>query len=317
MTARLPATGRDDGEMPARVMATAAGSLLLAAACGGGGGGSSAATPAAPSIQNGSVDVGGVTRTYRVFVPPTLDRSRPAPLVVVLHGGGNSIEDTVKTTNFDKEASTWGFIAAYPEGTGQAWNAGFCCGSAPSRHVDDVGFLARFLDQVEADHNVDRTRVFLAGVSNGAMMAYRFACEHADQVTAVGSVAGSMRPGECHPSRPVSIIELHGTADTLVPYAGGVPDAPEAFGAASYDSSAAVAGRWAEADGCPSPATDTVSGPVSTTTWTGCRNGASVSLVTVEGGGHTWFGPGLGPANGALDATDVIWRFFDGLRPSR
>jgi polyhydroxybutyrate depolymerase len=73
--------------------------------------------------------------------------------------------------------------------------------------------------------------------------------------------------------------------------------------------------RWAEIDGCPSAAPPTVAGPVKTEAWTGCANGTSVSLVTVQGGGHVWFGPGLGPADGALDATETIWRFFDGLRP--
>src|SRR5206468_1402820 len=95
--------------------------LVSAVACGGGGSGTSPAPAAAPSIQNGTVDVNGVTRKFRVFVPPTLDQSRPAPLVVVLHGGGNSVDSTVSTTGFDQEASTWGFVAAYPEGTGLAW----------------------------------------------------------------------------------------------------------------------------------------------------------------------------------------------------
>lgn len=303
--------------MRARGLVTAV-VLVGAAACGGGGGGggSAAKAPLQPSIQHGSIDVDGLARTYRVFVPPTLDQSRPAPLLVVLHGGGNTVDSTVTTLMFDREASTWGFITAYPEGTRLEWNAGFCCGSAPSRNVDDVSFLSRLLDTIEAGHDVDRTRVFFVGVSNGAMLAYRFACEHADRVTAVGSVAGSMRVDGCNPSRPVSTIELHGTADPLVPYAGGKPDAPEAAGAAPYDSAPAVAGRWAQADACaPTPAVHG-DGPVTTDTWSRCARGASVSLVSVEGGGHTWFGPGLGPADGALDATDVIWRFFEGLRPT-
>lgn len=292
--------------------------LVVAAACGGGGGGGASAgkAPAQPSIQHGSIDVGGLARTYRVFVPPTLDQTQPAALLVALHGGGNTADSMVSTTMFDREASTWGFITAYPEGTGRAWNAGFCCGSAPARNVDDVGFLDRLLDTLEAGHDIDRARVFVAGVSNGAMLAYRFACEHADRVTAVGSVAGSMRVDGCTPSRPVSTIELHGTADPLVPYAGGTPDAPEAAGAAAYDSSPAVAARWAQVDGCGAAPASRTDGPVTTATWSACARGASVSLVSVDGGGHTWFGPGLGPADGALDATDMIWRFFNGVRPT-
>lgn len=287
--------------------------MLLCAGCGGGKSGGTA--PVAP-VENGQVTVDGQARNYRVFVPPTLDRTRPAPLVMVLHGGGNSVDDTVKATLFDQEAGTGDFIAVYPEGTRREWNAGTCCGSAPSRNVDDVGFLVRVLDQVEADHQVDRARVFVAGVSNGAMMGYRLACEHADRITAVGSVAGAVVVDPCQPSRPVSVIELHGTQDELVPYQGGKTDVPGTETAPPYPPTPAMAQRWADLDGCPPPAPPKVAGPVTTDAWTGCGAGSAVSLVTVEGGGHVWFASGLGPADGALDATGTIWRFFSGLRPA-
>lgn len=291
--------------------------LLLSTACGGGRGGTT--TAPSPSIENGRVAVDGQTRAFRVFLPPTLDRARPAPLVMVLHGGGNTVDDTVKATLFDRQAADGDFIAVYPEGTGRVWNAGTCCGSAPARKVDDVAFLANVLDQVELDHKVDAARVFVTGVSNGAMMAYRFACERADRVTGVGSVAGAVVVDGCQPSRPVSVIELHGTADPLVPYNGGVPDAPEAAGTPAggpYTSTPAMMQRWAEVDRCPAASAPSVAGPVTTSSWAGCGNGSAVTLATVQDGGHVWFGPGLGPADGAVDATAAIWRFFAGLRPS-
>lgn len=286
--------------------------MLVFAACGGGGAGD-APPPAAP-VQHGRVTIDGQERPYRVYMPPTLDRSRPAPLVLVLHGGASTVEDMVRTTGFDKEALAGEFIAAYPEATQRAWNAGRCCGSAPRRNPDDVGFLTQVLDELEADYPVDRSRVFVTGVSNGAMMAYRFACERADRVTAVGVVAGSVMVDGCQPSRPVSVLEIHGTEDTLIPYLGGKPAAPEAEAAPPYTATPAMMQRWAEVNGCPAPPAAKVDGPVTTEEWTGCTNGSAVSLVTVEGGGHVWFAPGLGPANGAVDATGTIWRFFSGLR---
>ncbi len=264
-------------------------------------------------MQLHRVTVDGQDRSYRVFVPPTLDRSRPAPLVMVLHGGNNTGEDMAKTTLFDREAAAGEFIAAYPEGVGKAWNAGTCCGAAPRRGTDDVGFLTRVLDQLQADYRVDTTRVFVAGVSNGAMMAYRFACERADRVRAVGSVAGAVVV-DCQPSRPVSVLEIHGTEDPLVPYQGGQPSAVEAQNAPPYTPTPAMVQRWAEVANCPPPAPAAVAGPVSTESWAGCRNGAAVRLVTVQGAGHIWFASGLGTANGALDATSTIWRFFSELR---
>jgi polyhydroxybutyrate depolymerase len=264
-------------------------------------------------VQLQRVTVDGQDRSYRVFVPPTLDRSRPAPLVLVLHGGNNTPDDMAKATLFDREAAEGEFVAAYPEGVGKAWNAGTCCGAAPRRGTDDVGYLTAVLDQLEADHRVDPKRVFVAGVSNGAMMAYRFACERADRVTAVGSVAGAVRV-DCQPSRPVSVVEIHGTEDQLVPYQGGAPSAVEAQGAPPYTATPAMMQRWAELANCPPPAPAQVAGPVRTETWSGCKAGSAVRLVTVEGGGHLWFASGLGTANGALDATSTIWRFFSELR---
>lgn len=285
---------------------------LLSAACGGGG--EDGPPPAAP-VQHGRVTVDGQERPYRVFVPPTLDRSRPAPLVLVLHGGASGVDDMVRTTGFDREALAGEFIVAYPEGTQRAWNAGKCCGSAPRRNPDDVGFLVQVLDRLEADYRVDRSRVFVTGVSNGAMMAYRLACERADRVRAVGVVAGSVMVDDCQPSRAVSVLEIHGTEDTLIPYLGGKPAAPEAEAAPPYTATPAMMQRWAEVNGCPAAAPSSkVDGLVTTDEWTGCRNGSAVSLITVQGGGHVWFTSGLGPANGAVDATGAIWRFFSGLR---
>lgn len=285
--------------------------MALAVACGGGTG-----PPPPPPVQNGQVNVGGLARPYRVFVPPTLDRSRPAPVLMVLHGGNMAVDDMVRATLFDQEASSAGYIAVYPEATMRAWNAGTCCGSAPRRNPDDVGFLIAVLDQVGRDHRVDPERVFVAGVSNGAMMAYRFACERAERVTAVASVAGAVVIDPCRPSRPVSVIEIHGTEDPLVPYEGGDPSVPEAGLNAPYTSTPEMVGRWAELAGCGPAGPAEAAGPVTTQTWAGCQGGAAVRLVTVEGGGHIWFTPGLGPANGALDATVTIGRFLDGL-PAR
>ncbi len=173
-------------------------------------------------VQHRQLTVGSLTRSYRVFVPPTLDRRRAVPLILALHGGANTVDDLVKTTQFDRFAATDEFIVAYPEGVGGYWNAGFCCGPAARDGVDDLGFLDALLDRMQADYRIDASRVFLAGASNGAIMAYRFACQRADRVTAVGAVAGAMLVEECRPSRPVSVLEVHGKADTSLPFNGGV-----------------------------------------------------------------------------------------------
>lgn len=173
-----------------------------------------------------------------------------------------------------------------------------------------MGFLNRLLEELVARGVIDPEQVFLAGVSAGAMMAYRFSCESAERVRAVGSVAGAMPLDACQPARPVSVIEIHGTQDPLVPYQRGQVEPAAAQAAAPVPPPHAVSTHWASLNGCPEPPVTNAAGPVTTTGWTGCRAGAMVRLVSIEGGGHTWFAPGLGPANGAVDATRAIWDYF-------
>ena len=186
-------------------------------------------------------------------------------------------------------ASTEDFIVAYPDGVNQTWNGGYCCLGRAKTGPDDVAFLGRVIDDVRAHHKVDPTRVFVVGVSAGAIMAYRLGCELAGRISGVASVAGAMPLDACQPSKAVSVIEIHGTADRLVPYAGG-----RTAGGATHPSppTSTVVGRWAELNRCPSPPASQTEGLV-TLTWTGCSRGTAVKLITVEGGGHTWFAPWL------------------------
>ncbi len=274
-----------------------------------------AAAPPRPAVQQGQLDVDGLARTYRVFAPTTLEAGRQPPLVLVLGGVGNSAENMVSATEFDRAASVGNFIVAYPEGIDLAWNAGFCCASGTTSGVDDVEFLSRLIDVLVADYDVDPAQVFVTGVSAGAMMAYRLGCELPGRIAGVGSVAGAMILDQCQPEDAVPVIEIHGTADPLVPYEGGLVR-PEGVATQPAPSSREVVERWASLNGCLDDPEEETQGPVSTLRWTECPNGAAVELVTVEGGGHTWFAEGLGPANGAVDATTLIWDFFSNVEGS-
>lgn len=286
--------------------------VLLLAACGR----SSDRTAVRPqSVQHRQLTLDGQSRSYRLFVPPTLDLDQEAPLVLVLHGGGNTGESMVQATQFDREASAGGFVVVYPEGLERSWNAGFCCGRATVTGVNDIGFLMAMIDQVAADIRVDKGRVFTVGVSNGAMMAYRLACERSDRIAGVGSVAGYLPLDGCRASRPVSILAIHGTADPLVPFEGGsLP--PGAVGDGYVPPSITIAESWASRNLCQGPPAGETVGVVRTTTWRSCDEGSAVRLVAIEGGGHTWFATGLGPPNGAIDATQAVWEFLSGIARS-
>ncbi len=272
------------------------------AACGG-----TAATPAAPpphlspgTTQHASLTISGQVRTYRLFQPASLDPKLAPPLVVALHPcmpGANG-DGQASYTHFDDTAATGRFVAVYPDGIGGCWNA-----DPRSVGTDDVAFISRLLDRLTADLPIDRSRIFVAGISGGAAMSYTLACQLFNRLSAIASVSGTMFiPDACHPARPVSILELHGTLDN---YDGGGP--------LNVLSVAAVAQRWTALDGCTGAPTESQTGITMTSVWKPCKSGTVVRLDTVIGGHHTWFGSPYDPVPGEPDANTVVWDFFSGV----
>lgn len=259
------------------------------------------------SLHSRRLTIQGRARRYLVYAPKVLPQR--APLVIVLHGHQGSARRMMRLSGMNTKADQAGFVVAYPEGSrwagvgGGSWNAGNCCGYAQARAVDDVAFLKAILEDLRAEYQVDPRRVYVAGASNGAMMAYRLACELSDQIAAVASVAGTMQPQTCRPSQPVSILMVHGTADAYVPYAGG-------DGAATAEhridaSQDEVAAFWVRHNGCAASAPHERKGSVEHSRHTGCQGGSAVERYTIHGGGHAW----PGGRRGWLP--DALWAFFE------
>jgi polyhydroxybutyrate depolymerase len=181
------------------------------------------------------------------------------------------------------------------------WNAGDCCGYAARTGIDDVGFVRRLISAVSAGYRVDPSRVFVAGYSNGGMLAYRVACQLADLVAAVGVQSATLEYSPCTPVRPISLLHIHGTDDDHVPLAGG--RGTEGRSRADYPPALTAAATIATADGCgPTPAA--VSDPdrpgSDLRAWPDCPAGIGVRLVTVDGAGHAWL----------PDSASEIWSFL-------
>jgi polyhydroxybutyrate depolymerase len=282
----------------------------------------SLAAPAAGANRDGEIQHGGLTRTYTLHVPSSLNGSSLAPLVLVLHGGGGAGPSTERMTGFSDLADRRGFIAVYPNGVDRRWND--ARGEVARQDVDDVGFLTALVEHVRRTLPIDPRRIYAAGISNGAMMSYRLACERSETFAAIGPVAGAMPEPlgpRCSPSRPVALVAINGTEDPLVRWGGG-PVARNRGRTMSVPESVAL---WTRLNGCPSPATvtqepdrDPADGTrVRRETREPCREGASVVLYAVEGGGHSWPGstrsrlPLTGRLSRDINATDVIWGFFE------
>jgi polyhydroxybutyrate depolymerase len=252
-----------------------------------------------------------------LYRPASVARPSGAlPAVVVLHGGFGTGRQAEGAYGWDARADAHGFLVAYPDGLSRAWNAGTCCGDPQRRGIDDVGFLGGLLEALVADEGVDPDRIYMTGMSNGAMMAYRMACELPGRLAAIGPVAGTMVV-DCDSAAPVSVLHVHGLDDHNVPFAGGV--GTKSVAKDHRPSVPSVIERWRVVNACASPLT-TQQGPVRTERAAGA-GGTTVTLVTVAGAGHQWPGarpPGpvaqrllqLDPPSTALDATALLWDFF-------
>lgn len=285
--------------------------------------------PLAPGEHTRTLRVGDRTRTYRIYVPERRDPAQPGAVVVAFHGGGGNADSMIRLSGLNAKADEAGFIVVYPYGSARSgerqltFNAGLVGGFAKARNIDDVGFTRALLDDLERVVRVDPDRVFATGMSNGAMMAYRVACELSDRIAAIAPVGGPMGTDDCRPLRRVPVMHFHGTADELAPFAGGFGRLPTGGkGVTDFPSVAESIRWWTKANGCaPEPVVehlpDTASDGtrVIKRTWRGDEKGAEVVLVEIEGGGHTW--PGmpplvdfLGPSTRDVSANDLMWEFF-------
>lgn len=287
-------------------------------------------TAPAGAAPGGSVEgtlrtTDGRDRTYHLYVPPNLDAAKPVPLLVALHGGTGWGTQFEQNSGFDRLADRHGFIVVYPDGIGigrrgsalRTWNGGGCCGPAARQQVDDVGFVRQLVAELERDHSIDPDRVFAAGHSNGGILAYRLACEASDVIAAIGVQSSSLELDHCRPSRPVSAIHIHGTADRNLPIGGG--RGPNGVSGVSFRVPIDGARTLAAADGCratPMTTRDPDNHDVTVTRWRSCDGHTEVRFLAVEGASHAWMGhptaaPRLvGTPYAKLDSSAVIWRFL-------
>lgn len=285
MTSRFCGGGWAD--MVRRVVVMLGIALMLAGCAAVGG-----AQPSQDGSGAHTITVGGTERTYRVHQPAGLPAA--APLVVMLHGGFGSGGHAERAYGWDRLADTAKFAVAYPDGLGRTWNTnGGCCGRSAREGIDDVAFITAMVDEISRDVGVDPARVYVAGMSNGGIMAYTLAC-NTGLFAAIGPVAATQLD-PCSAPHPTSVLHIHGTADPNVRYDG----APGA-GVARIDGPSVpeVDTFWRTADDCAQPMT-TTDGAV-TTAIAGCPDGRSVGLISVGDVGHEW------PAF----ATETLWQFF-------
>ena len=246
-----------------------------------------------------AIPYGGINREYILHVPP--EHSGHLPLVVNFHGLTMTDAGEEVFSAMDAKADAAHFIVAYPNGLNESFNAGLCCGTSGTAQVDDVGFTRALVADIQKRVCVDAKRIYATGMSNGGFMSQRLGCDAADLFAAIAPVSGLLAVVACNPSRPMPVIEFHGTADSIVQY-GGVP---------SVD---ATWKGWAQRDGCTDTPIETFhKGTASCMTYSQCNGGVKVTQCTLAGEGHCWPGQALCPYGAAdmdLNADDAIGEFL-------
>ena len=249
---------------------------------------------------------GGLKRAVRIHVPPVAGRSRRLPLVLALHGAGGDGLTMESSTGLSRLSDREGFLVAYPSayGSRRRWNIAGASGAAP----DDVAFMRQLLDDLAQRNCVNPRRVFATGVSNGGGMVARLGCDLSDRLEAVAPVAGgySTLP-PCRPARPVSVLEIHGWGDPVVPYTGREP---------THEGSVReFIENWLARDRCPRKPVRTVpAARVRRADWSPCKRHSAVAHIKMLDGGHAWPGGAAlteqRKGRAVLSATQQVWRFF-------
>ena len=295
------------------------------------------AAPAAeaPITQPGdtrhTLEHGGRSRVYRVHVPASYRSEAPAPLLLALHGGGGSMDYMGRDENYGliTLSERTGLVLVLPNGISRlrsgmlaTWNAGDCCGAARDEQVDDVGYIRRVLEQVQRQLRIDPQRIYATGMSNGAMMAYRLACELPGVFSAIAAVAGTDNTQTCTPDRAVSVLHIHARNDSHVLYEGGAgPEAVERSLITDFRSVPETVARWGERNSCPkTPQRVLEKDGAWCERYAPCAGGSQLQLCVTAAGGHSW--PGGSKRRGeaptqVISANELMWSFFTGLETTR
>ena len=303
---------------------------LFLASCGGSGSESGSSSDKVeppvnpPSFSEECIDAGlnierctfthnNIERYYLIYVPANIDQSSEIPLLFSLHGYGSSAIRNIEYTNFRSIANTHGFITIFPQGapftsqlgsSSSHWNSG---GWTSGSNVDDVDFIDIIIDQSFTKYNIDQSRIYSTGMSNGGFMSYHLACSLSSKIAAIASVTGSMTfetYDECNPSHPTPVLQIHGSMDSTVPYSGNVT-----LGMKSIPDSMDY---WATYNSCDAEPIIAITDffdegySIQYDYYENCLNNVSVELVLHSSMRHTW--PNADSLS--LPASQSIWNFL-------
>jgi polyhydroxybutyrate depolymerase len=269
-------------------------------------GGQACARPPRPGNLYVQLSVGGVPRSALVHVPAGARAGQRLPALLAFHGAGGTGMFMAGYSGLQSQSDHSGFVSVFPSAA-RPHRRWVLAAEDPGGQAD-LQFVEQLLDRVEAMTCVDANRIYATGVSNGGGMAARLGCELSSRLAAIAPVAGGYGTLDaCRPRRPLSVLEIHGTADRVVPYGGRPPD--------HAGSVRRFLAQWAAIDRCGPGLVERRFAPDSELFLRGpCADGTVVQHLKLYGGGHAW--PGASPPDAAptapISAAGVVWSFFRG-----
>lgn len=301
--------------------------------------------PQSEELPNGPFATGDFTykmkiqnqdRYFKIHIPKkaeTTESSKPssnAPptkaLWIALHGGGGNMNLQADDQYYKliSKSDQEGFIAVFPNGSSRfnsgelaTWNAGKCCGYARDNKSDDVAFIKAMIIEIKKHANIDTKRIIISGMSNGAMMGYRLACDIPDMFTHLAAVAGTDNTINCEPSRKISILHIHAKDDAHVQFKGGAgKDAVDKELITDFTSVPDTLAKWKKLNHCTDKTTTILKEKDHQCDLSPeCADHTQIQLCTSESGGHSWPGGkkprNRGPTPANFSANDLIWNFVN------
>jgi polyhydroxybutyrate depolymerase len=279
---------------------------------------------ATDGLQKVTINSGGMQRSYFIHLPPNFSATRQMPVVMVLHGGQGSGEKTAQSSGMVAAADQYGFVAVFPNAGDRQWNDGR---STTVSNIDDVQFIRDVLNNMKREQGIDRSRVYVTGISNGGILVQRLACEATRDFAAYAVVAANMPSAlqpSCRPSRRAPIMFFNGTTDPLMPYNGGEIKRSKLLNMGAGGkviSTPSTISFWASVNGCSTPREaampDTAADGtrVVAESFASCSRG-DVVAYRIDGGGHTWPGSNTretrvtGKISKDISATSLMLGFF-------
>lgn len=221
----------------------------------------------------------------------------------MLHGAGDDAEDA-RAYGWDDFADREGFVVVYPNGIGNSWNGGACCRTAAERNIDDVGYLSELSRRVSAEDGTDPLRVFAAGMSNGGIVAYAWACARPGDLAGIGIVSGG-RLVDCPAPGPLAVVAMHGTDDQAIPLSGGL-----GAGGGIYPPLNGALRPFLTAAACSAAPEIVADGDATVSIW-GCSTGSRIIRDALQGYQHVW--PRGGPTGALEGPTNATWFLWNEL----